>query len=123
MRVMPKRPRFGKSAIRGFHRYWHIEPPTRSRDSPPVIGRPTFPTGGSIQLEGRKPMTRTTFLMAAMLTAGTFAAGAQDTAMSFFVTSVGVGDGANLGGLEGADAHCKKLAEAAGITSSKTWHA
>jgi hypothetical protein len=41
--------------------------------------------------------------------------------MSFFVTSEGPGDGANLGGLEGADAHCQQLAEAAG--SNKTWRA
>jgi hypothetical protein len=46
----------------------------------------------------------------------------QDTSMSFFVTSVGKGDGANLGGLAGADAHCKALADAAGVTG-KTWHA
>jgi hypothetical protein len=45
-----------------------------------------------------------------------------DTSMSFFVTSVGKGDGANLGGLAGADAHCQALAEAAG-TTGKTWHA
>lgn len=45
----------------------------------------------------------------------------QDTSMSFFVTSVGKGDGANLGGLEGADAHCQALAEAVG--STKTWRA
>lgn len=49
------------------------------------------------------------------------AALAQDT-MSFFVTSVGLGDGANLGGLAGADAHCQKLAEAAGVTG-KEWRA
>jgi hypothetical protein len=47
---------------------------------------------------------------------------AQDTSMSFFVTSQGPGDGANLGGLEGADAHCQKLARAVGA-GSKTWHA
>lgn len=48
---------------------------------------------------------------------------AQDaTSMTFFVTSSGAGDGANLGGLAGADAHCQKLAEAAGSTG-KTWHA
>lgn len=41
--------------------------------------------------------------------------------MSFFITSAGPGDGANLGGLAGADAHCQKLAEAAG--SSKMWAA
>ncbi|WP_159593923.1 hypothetical protein [Chelativorans xinjiangense] len=49
-------------------------------------------------------------------------AAAQDTAMSFFVTSQGPGDGANLGGLEGADAHCSSLAEAAGVTG-QTWAA
>lgn len=42
--------------------------------------------------------------------------------MSFFVTSAGPGNGADLGGLEGADAHCQSLAEAAGA-SEKTWHA
>lgn len=42
--------------------------------------------------------------------------------MSFFITSVGPGDGANLGGLVGADQHCTALAEAAGVTG-KTWHA
>jgi hypothetical protein len=49
---------------------------------------------------------------------------AQDASaeMSFFVTSVGVGDSANLGGLEGADAHCQSLAEAAGV-GDKTWAA
>jgi hypothetical protein len=41
----------------------------------------------------------------------------QDAAsMSFFVTSAGPGDGANLGGLAGADAHCQQLAAAAGAT-------
>ena len=34
--------------------------------------------------------------------------------MSFFVTSVGKGEGANYGGLAGADAHCQALAQAAG---------
>lgn len=48
-------------------------------------------------------------------------AGAQNT-MSFFITSAGPGDGANLKGLEGADAHCKQLADASGVTG-KTWHA
>ena len=42
--------------------------------------------------------------------------------MSFFVTSVGKGDGANLGGLAGADAHCQSLAAAAGRGDS-TWRA
>ena len=42
--------------------------------------------------------------------------------MSFFVTSVGSGDGANLGGLEGADAHCQALAAEAG-RGDATWRA
>ena len=42
--------------------------------------------------------------------------------MSFFVTSVGKGDGANLGGLAGADAHCQALAAAAGLGAA-TWRA
>jgi hypothetical protein len=42
--------------------------------------------------------------------------------MSFFVTSVGKGDGANLGGLAGADQHCQNLAQAAGA-GDRTWHA
>jgi hypothetical protein len=46
----------------------------------------------------------------------------NQNAMSFFITSVGTGNGANLGGLEGADAHCQKLAAAAG-QGSGTWRA
>jgi len=42
--------------------------------------------------------------------------------MGFFVTSVGVGDGANLGGLAGADKHCQTLAAAAGA-GARTWRA
>ncbi|HET7402746.1 MAG TPA: hypothetical protein VFJ62_13215 [Usitatibacter sp.] len=42
--------------------------------------------------------------------------------MTFFVTSAGSGNGANLGGLEGADQHCQKLAAAVGA-GSHTWRA
>lgn len=42
--------------------------------------------------------------------------------MSFFVTSVGSGRGADLGGLAGADAHCQALAQAAGA-GQRTWRA
>tara|TARA_Y100000031_G_scaffold143282_1_gene173585 strand:+ start:301 stop:963 length:663 start_codon:yes stop_codon:yes gene_type:complete len=59
--------------------------------------------------------------LATVAVAGTASLDAQDSAMSFFITSVGPGDGANLGGLSGADAHCQMLAEAAG--STKTWRA
>src|SRR5688572_32955255 len=60
--------------------------------------------------------------LVACMALGVGPAWAQESAMSFFVTSVGVGDGANLGGLEGADAHCESLAEAAGA-GDRTWRA
>jgi hypothetical protein len=44
------------------------------------------------------------------------------TNMSFFITSVGSGDGANLAGHAGADAHCQKLAAAVGA-GDRTWRA
>ncbi len=47
---------------------------------------------------------------------------AQQAAMTFFVTSAGPGKGADLGGIAGADAHCGRLAQAAGSTG-KTWRA
>lgn len=47
---------------------------------------------------------------------------AQDADMSFFITSAGPGDGANLGGLSGADQHCQDLAYAVGF-GDLTWRA
>ena len=47
---------------------------------------------------------------------------AQSADMTFFVTSNGPGKGADLGGLDGADAQCQKLAQAGGA-GAKTWHA
>jgi hypothetical protein len=52
----------------------------------------------------------------------TTAPAAPKPPFSFFVTSVGLGKGADLGGLAGADAHCQKLATAAG-GGAKTWRA
>lgn len=68
--------------------------------------------------------TLRSFLAAAILVS---AAAAQQPKqppqpMTFFVTSVGPGDGANLGGLAGADRHCQKLAEAVGA-GNRTWRA
>ncbi|MEJ1158300.1 hypothetical protein WBG79_08415 [Prosthecomicrobium sp. N25] len=59
---------------------------------------------------------------AAALLASVAPAAAQQADMSFFVTSVGSGKGADLGGLEGADRHCQTLAEAAG-SKGKVWRA
>ena len=55
-------------------------------------------------------------------TASITAVNSQQNEMSFFITSVGSGNGADLGGLAAADAHCQQLAEAAG-SRGKTWRA
>ena len=47
---------------------------------------------------------------------------AQPANTSFFVTSVGIGNGGNLGGLAGADNYCQTLAQAAGA-GARTFHA
>ena len=59
--------------------------------------------------------------LAVLLAAG-FPVQAQDTSMSFFITSAGPGKGGNLGGLSGADQWCQLLGGAAGA-GTKTWHA
>ena len=61
--------------------------------------------------------------VAAIATTGSILVHAQASPqMSFFITSAGPGNGANLGGLAGADKHCQTLAAAVGA-GSKTWHA
>ena len=47
---------------------------------------------------------------------------ASEPTMTFFLTSVGPGNGADIGGLSGADQHCEMLAGAAGA-GDLTWHA
>ena len=64
-------------------------------------------------------------LAAALLATASTTAWAQRSEqpeMSFFVTSVGLGKGGNLGGVKGADAHCQALAQNAG-GGDKTWRA
>lgn len=63
----------------------------------------------------------TAFAVSLVGIAGASHADTDTDKMSFFITSTGSGDGANFGGLEGADAHCNALAGAAG--SSKDWAA
>jgi hypothetical protein len=68
---------------------------------------------------------RIAFVVAAAVACGLGLIGsaqAQQASMSFFVTSVGKGKGADLGGLAGADAHCQALAKAAG-SNETNWHA
>jgi len=56
----------------------------------------------------------------AIISTGAYAQGAAGT--TFFLTSTGIGNGANLGGLAGADNYCQTLAQAAGA-GAKTWRA
>jgi hypothetical protein len=63
-----------------------------------------------------------TLLAAGLALCSAAPAQAQQSAMTFFVSSVGSGKGADLGGLAGADKHCQDLAAAAGA-GGKTWHA
>jgi hypothetical protein len=61
-------------------------------------------------------------LAVVLLPAAQVPAHAQQAAMTFFVTSEGPGKGGDLGGLAGADAHCQRLAAAAGA-GGRTWRA
>jgi hypothetical protein len=75
------------------------------------------------------PALATSLSRVCLVAVATFVAGlaaqpaqAQSANTTFFVTSVGPGKGADIGGLEGADKYCQTLAAAAGATA-KTWHA
>ena len=71
----------------------------------------------------RRVATLTSIVLATFLWGLSAVGGlAQQQPMGFFITSVGPGDGANLGGLEGADQHCQMLATAAGA-GNRTWRA
>ncbi len=65
---------------------------------------------------------RTATLLATAVLLASCASTGPGQPMGFFVTSVGSGRGADLGGLAGADAHCQKLATAAGA-GGRTWRA
>jgi len=65
---------------------------------------------------------RLAILVATAVFAGLSTGYAQQANMTFFVTSVTIGKGGNLGGLAGADAYCQSLAQSAGA-GGKTWRA
>lgn len=73
-------------------------------------------------MSARRTAAITAAALTVLIAAAVAPASAQQSSMSFFVTSVGLGNGANLGGLEGADKHCQTLAAAAGA-GGKTWRA
>ena len=70
-------------------------------------------------------MSKMRFLIAAVpiMTLGWSPAPVQEPAMSFFLTSAGPGNGANLGGLEGADQYCGTLAGTVNDADQRTWRA
>jgi hypothetical protein len=67
-------------------------------------------------------MSRVVSVLAGVLLVSAQPALAQDHPMSFFLTSHGPGNGAKLGGVEGADRHCQTLAESVGA-GDLTWRA
>jgi hypothetical protein len=70
-------------------------------------------------------MIRSVAILGTLLALGAGSAAAQNPQTprtSFFITSVGPGNGADLGGLAGADRHCTMLADAAGVRG-RTWRA
>jgi len=68
----------------------------------------------------RLPVQMAVLTMLSLITNFTLAQSSPET--SFFITSAGPGDGANLGGLARADQHCQNLAAAVGA-GQKTWRA
>lgn len=67
-------------------------------------------------------MKRVAMIVVALVLFAPGSPDAQGNRMSFFITSVGSGKGADLGGLAGADAHCQNLAKAAGA-GDREWRA
>ncbi len=73
-------------------------------------------------------LSATLFAIVALVACGsetpapTPAPAVEDTSMSFFITSMGPGNGADLGGLDGADQYCQMRATSAGA-GSRTWRA
>lgn len=67
-------------------------------------------------------MNRVAAILVCGLLLGAYPAPQQGAGLSFFITSAGPGDGANLGGLAGADRHCHQLATAVGA-GNREWRA
>jgi hypothetical protein len=99
-----------------------------------LIAKLPVDRGGPSGLDEERPMTKNLlkavlFMVAllfvsflALAQEGEQQSAAQRHPMTFFVTSVGIGNGANLAGLAGADAHCLMLATAVGA-GNHIWHA
>ena len=68
-------------------------------------------------------LTLLTLAPVALIAAGCASFDTPTHPMTFFVTSAGLGNGADLGGLAGADKHCQALANAVGAGGSRVWRA
>src|SRR6267142_3472148 len=77
---------------------------------------------GRSQMKNFARIVSPTCMVLAMSVIAAAPAQAQSADTSFFLTSNGIGNGGNLGGLAGADNHCQTLAQAAGA-GGKTWRA
>ena len=71
----------------------------------------------------RLPLKTFAFSFAALALLAAQPVAAQSANATFFLTSTGIGNGGNLGGVAGADNHCQELAQAAGFGTPKVWHA
>src|SRR3954451_9243853 len=94
------------SGSKGLISHGSLTIKTRSQKSKTEDSMPTLTTNVSRLLLGLAAATSFTAL-------ANQAAQGQSAATSFFVTSNGIGSGANLGGLPGADNHCQTLAQPA----------
>jgi hypothetical protein len=83
---------------------------------------PKKTTGRNLMNSFAKVISPACFALAAISALASAPAQAQSADTSFFLTSNGIGNGGNLGGLAGADNHCQTLAQAAGA-GAKTWRA
>ena len=70
----------------------------------------------------KKPLVCASIALCAVALQPACSKDADEGKLSFFITSAGPGDGASMGGLAGADAHCQALAEAVGA-GERTWRA
>ena len=73
-------------------------------------------------MRNNKNLLATSLAVCGLAMTGTALAQAPAEPMSFFLTSAGSGDGANLGGLKGADTICQNLAAGVGA-GNLTWRA
>src|SRR5260370_873248 len=123
------RTKMSPGCTRWRRRKWCRISPRISRPTRPATTSTRSPTSSCCRATSPMPalaniISRVCFIpaIAAFVVLAAQPASAQSAATSFFVTSNGIGNGGNLGGLAGADNYCQTLAQAAGA-GAKTWRA